>query len=274
MAIDPNLAKWQTAADDGLEFGKNAYLEAIPDLANVAATARGASGLQGGLSRSLAKQSLGLQGRMAKFEGMQDQYAADAANYNSPQRQAQVAGQATADVAQKFGSMRDQANRQLSRSGVDPGSGRSLALGNQMQYAQASSEAYAGNKARNDLEAVANDRQRTAIGFGANLGTQALQSATASSGLANSAISSGAVPLTSRLNFAGGVGDIYGAATGNYKNLYNSQNLTPDQKAIAGRQDAKDSRDEDSAFWSTLGTVFNSKAGQSAFDKGIDWLFG
>jgi hypothetical protein len=55
MATDPNLANWQDAADNRLAFGKNAYLEAIPDLANANATASGISTLQSRLAGTLAR---------------------------------------------------------------------------------------------------------------------------------------------------------------------------------------------------------------------------
>lgn len=272
MATDPNLTNWQGAADDRLDFGKNAYLEAIPDLANANATAGGVSALQTRLAGTLGMQSQGMYGRMGKFNGMQDQYAADAAGYNSGARQDKVAGEAVAGVAQQFDNLKGQASRNLSRMGIDPGSGRALALNNQMQYAQASAQAGAANKARNDLDAVANERQKTAIGMGANLPTQATQAASTGALIGNAAVASAAAPVNNRLSFAGGINNIYGDAANDYKGLYASQNLTPGQQSTLAQQTITNDRADDAAFWSTLGSALNSKAGQSAVDKGLSWL--
>ena len=271
MATD--LSNWQGAADSQLDFGKNAYLEAIPDLAAANATAKGASGLQGEMARTMGKQSLGLYGRMGKFEGMQDQYAADAAGHNSAARQEQVSGEAVAGVARQFGSLQDQTARTLTRSGVNPGSGKALALGNQMQYAQAGAQAGAASKARNDLEMRADDRQKTAIGFGANLPTQAAQAAQTGALVANAAVSTASAPLSNRMSFANGMRGVYGSAVDDYKGLYTAQNLTPGQQAIINGQDAANQRADDQAFWSTMGSAANSQAGQDAINSGVDWLF-
>lgn len=253
-----NLTNWQNATDNRFDFGKNAYLEAIPDLANANAMATGVAGMQANLAGSQGQLASGLMNRAGTFEGLQDRYITDAFGYNSQAKQDQVAGKAVADVAQQFANTQGQAQRQMSRMGVNPSSGRSLALSNQLGIAQASAQAGAANKARNDLEAVANDRQKTAIGFGANVPAQALSAAQGAMYTGNAAVNAAAAPLNQRLNFAGGISSIYGNAASGYGDIYKTTNLSASQQAdLAASQAAADAKEE-SAFWSGLANISTS----------------
>jgi hypothetical protein len=178
-----------------------------------------------------------------------------------------------AGVAQQFNNLKGQADRDMQRKGINPGSARALQVGRQVQYAQATAQAGAASKARNELDAVANERQKTAIGFGANLPTQAVQAANTGALIGNSAVASAAAPANNRLAFAGGVANVYGDAADDYKGLYASQNLTPGQQTLLAQQESANARADDAAFWSTLGGALGSQAGQSAVDKGLSWLF-
>ncbi|CDS48899.1 hypothetical protein [Polaromonas sp. CG9_12] len=277
MATDPNFTNWQGAVDDSLAYGRNAYLEAIPDLASANATAQGVSGLQTRLAGNLGLLSQNLTDRTGKFSGMQDTYAQGAFGFNSEARQEKAASEAMAGVTSRFADMRSQGLRSLGRMGVNPNSARSQALGQQVDIASASAQAGAATKARNDLEAVANERQKTAIGFGANLPTQAAQAASTGALVGNAAVSTAAAPVNNRLSFAGGIGKIYGSAADDYKGLYSVKNLSATERSRLAQQDAADARADDAAFWTSLGNVtssaLNSKAGQSAVDKGLSWLF-
>lgn len=96
------------------------------------------------------------QGLMKKYDDrywdkvapMQDAMLKDAAEFDTEARRAELAGQAIADVNSAFSNARDQQNRALSRMGVNPASGRALAMGNQTAIAQAAAQANAANKVR------------------------------------------------------------------------------------------------------------------------------
>lgn len=260
---DPNLDKWQGAVDDQLDFGKKAYLEAIPDLSTANATATGAAEMQGGVAAGQANLAKTLAGRVGKFAGMQDKYAQDAANLDSQENQAKVAGEAVAGVTRQFKNLRDQNARQLQRTGVNPNSGRALALGNQLGMAEALARASSAAKARNDLSVVADDRQKTAIGFGSNLPGQSTSAAQQVGYLGNTATESAKAPLANRLNFAGGIANIYGNAQGGYGDLWKSNNLSATDKAKLDSQ-------EDSNLWGALGSIVGSKGGSDLISKGVD----
>lgn len=273
MAAETQLANWQNAVDNQFDFGKSAYLEAAPDLANASAAAESVAQLQGGLAGTQGRLAADLTRRVGAFHGLQDQYIADAFGYNSQDRQQQASGRAMADVSNQFDSAQQQAQRQLGRMGVNPSSGRALALTNQLGIAKASAMAGAANKARQDLESAANERQKAGIGFGLNLSAQAGTAAQMAAYAGNAALNSAAHPLKNRLDFAGGIADIYGRSAAGNQDLWSAQNLTAQQRATldANAQARSDSRE---AEWlAAIGSFAGSKAGGSLIDKGLA-LFG
>lgn len=269
-----NLQNWQNATDNRFDFSKNAYLEAIPDLATANATAESAAQIQGANALNLGGLANTLTGRVGKFNGLQDQYATDAFGYNSPERQNQVADRAMTDVSQQFDNTQQQAQRQMSRMGVNPSSGRSLALTNQLGIAKAAAMAGAGSKARLDLDNIANERQKTAIGFGANLPNNITSLGQGSTYASNAAVNAAGAPLSNKLAFAGGISNIYGNAADGYKSIYSTLNLTPAQKAEQDRLAQADSNKNDSDWLNAIGKWAASDKGSSLIDKGWTALVG
>ena len=135
-------------------------------------------------------------GKRNQLSGVQDTMLDEAKSFNTQDKQDELAGKAMADVNQGFASAKDQNTRAQQRMGVNPSSGRSMAMGNQMAIAQASALASAGTNARTGarLEGRAmTDRASNALsgypamgmaatGAGAGYGAAGL--ATANNGLA------------------------------------------------------------------------------------------
>ena len=88
------------------------------------------------------------KGQQQKLAGVQGSMLNEAATYNTTAKQNQLAGEAEGDVTQAFTNSDAQNTRSLNREGVDPGSGRALAIKNENSVAQATSLAGAGNSAR------------------------------------------------------------------------------------------------------------------------------
>lgn len=267
-----NLQNWQNATDNRFDFAKNAYLEAIPDLADANATAKYASKVQGATAVNMGGLADTLTDRVGDFNDLQDKYSSAAFNYNSADRQDQVSGAASADVSGKFDVAQQDAQRQMSRRGVNPASGRSLALTNQLGIAKASAMAAAANKARQDLDNTADERQRAAIKFGDNLPNQITSLGQGTVYAANSAVNNATAPLTNRLNFAGGISNIYGNAADGYKSIHQATTLSPEQ--LAAQQRIANGTDDanDRAIWATVGNVLASSSGQNAVSKAVDWV--
>ena len=173
--------------------------------------------------------------RRGSLSGLQDTLVNDAKNFNTDDRAAELAGQANADVTQAFSSARDQNARAMARTGVNPSSGRFLAMGNQTAIAQAAASAGASNKARSDarMEGYAlTDRATNALAGYPAMGLQATSSGagygmngltTASAGLTNA--NAGLAGMNSGFGTAGQMAGQLGSnasgmygAMGSYKN--------------------------------------------------------
>lgn len=166
--------------------------------------------------------------RRGMLSGLQDTMSRDATSFNAAGRQDELAGQATADVGMAFDNARQQQERGLERSGIAPGSGRSMALAQQGSLAEARAKAGAFTKTREAarLEGYSlTDRASNALsgypamgmaatGSGAGFGASGL-------GMANA----GLAGLNSGYGQAAGVAGQLGqnatsafSAQGNYKN--------------------------------------------------------
>lgn len=99
---------------------------------------------------------------------MEDEMFADARNFDTESRREELAGLAGADVNQGFSAASEQQARGLARMGVNPNSGKFLAMGNQMAMAQATALANAQNKVRAAarLEGYSRKVDATAMGKG------------------------------------------------------------------------------------------------------------
>jgi hypothetical protein len=97
--------------------------------------------------QSQEDRTYGLQ-RRGVLTGLQDRLVTDAKNFNEPARQEQMASEAQADVTAAYNNSAGQLKRGLERSGVNVGSGKSLALQNQNMLNQAATSASAANKTR------------------------------------------------------------------------------------------------------------------------------
>jgi hypothetical protein len=162
-------------------------------------------------------------GRRGNLSGMQDTMINDANSFNSEARQDQLVGEAQSEVNSAFANAKTQQAQALARRGVNPNSGKALALGNQSAIAQASALAGASNRARaaGRQEGYAmTDRATNALagypamgmaatGAGAGLGM-------AGSGLANSAL----IGMNAGAGQAAGVA---GAMGSNATSMYGAQ---------------------------------------------------
>lgn len=86
--------------------------------------------------------------RRGALTTMQDTLTQDARSFNTEGKANELAGKAMADVNQGFANAEGQQTRALSRMGVNPSSGKALAMGNQTAIAKAAALAAAGSGAR------------------------------------------------------------------------------------------------------------------------------
>ena len=172
-------------------------------------------------------------GKRAQLSGIQDTLVNDAKTFNEAGRADELAGRAGADVSSAFANAEAQQARALERTGVAPGSGKSMALGNQTAMAKAAALAGAKTNARSGARAEGmglKDRAANALagypamgmqttGSGAGFGSSGIGLANSSlAGLNSGASSAGG--LASQLG--GNASSMYGTM-GSYKNGADAQ---------------------------------------------------
>ena len=86
--------------------------------------------------------------RRGSLSGLQDKLVSDASTFSTEAKANELAGKAQADVNQGFANAEGQQARSMARMGVNPSSGKSLAMGNQTAIAKAAALAAAGTGAR------------------------------------------------------------------------------------------------------------------------------
>jgi hypothetical protein len=100
------------------------------------------------------------------FRPMEDKIIADAKAFDTDAKREELAGVALTDTNQAFANARGQQARSNASYGITPGSGRSMALGNQLATSQALASAGAMTKARRDASAEGYARKMDAVGLG------------------------------------------------------------------------------------------------------------
>jgi len=161
--------------------------------------------------------------RRGSLSGLQDTLVKDASNFNEAGKANELAGKAMADVGSGFSNAEAQQQRSMARMGINPSSGRSLAMGNQTAIAKASALAGAASGARTQAEAqkyALTDRATNALAGYPAMGMQATGSGqgfgAAGLGLANQ----GLAGMNSGYGAAGGIAGQMGQ---NASNMFGAQ---------------------------------------------------
>lgn len=103
------------------------------------------------------------------FAPVEERMVADANQFDSQERQGRMAAEAGADIARGYQGALASNQRQMERMGVNPNSGRFVAITNETNLAKARDTAGAMNKARRDTELQAMAMREGAAKFGRNM---------------------------------------------------------------------------------------------------------
>src|SRR5687768_3276204 len=122
------------------------------------------------------------------FAPVEERMVQDAMEFDSPERQERMAGQAGADVTRGFQGAMDQNARQMSRMGINPNSGRFQALQNEASLAQAKDTAGAMNNARRATEQQGIALRTGAAQFGRNMPNTGIAADSAALNAGNSGV--------------------------------------------------------------------------------------
>ena len=122
------------------------------------------------------------------FAPVEERMVKDANEFDSPERQERMAGQAGADVTRGFQGAFEQNQRQMERMGINPNSGRFQGLNNETSIAQAKDTAGAMNKARRDTELQGMAMRQNAVQTGRGLPTTGIAADSAALNAGNSGV--------------------------------------------------------------------------------------
>jgi hypothetical protein len=127
------------------------------------------------------------------YQPLEDQLAADALSYSSPERKDLEMGRAQAAVAQQFDGAREAAQRELESFGINPAATRYAALDIGMRTQEAAAKAAAGNNAAQMVDATGRALRSEAINVGRGYPGQI-------AGTYNTALQAGQGAVNSNLN--------------------------------------------------------------------------
>jgi hypothetical protein len=118
---------------------------------------------------------------------IEQQYAQRALNWDTPERRAQAASEASGSVASQFDVARTQGHRDALAAGLDPSTIANMNTASLIEEAKA--KAGASNQARTQVEAQGMDLLSGAANFGRNMTGTSLQASGVATGQGNSAAS-------------------------------------------------------------------------------------
>lgn len=196
-----------------LEFAKKIYGDSAPDRADASQRARTTSDLQ----MEAARKQMALTDDYADynkntFRPIEQGIVADAVAYDTPQRREAEAAKSVATVEQSLATQQGITSRNLERAGVQPGSGRAIAVQSAFDLNAASMKAGAANTARAQVETIGAARKADAANLGRNLASSQATSAGIALNQGNSAVANGQVPLSVAQGGAAGMNSGFAGA--------------------------------------------------------------
>lgn len=123
------------------------------------------------------------------FRPLEEKVATEAANYDSQERQNQMAGEAVADVSDQLALRKAARDRSMARMGVSPTSGRYQTASNSDAIDEALATASAANGARSKVREMGIMLRKDAANFGRNMPSTAAASYGVGLNAGNSALS-------------------------------------------------------------------------------------
>ncbi|CAN7467953.1 hypothetical protein LJR175_003124 [Variovorax sp. LjRoot175] len=174
------------------------------------------------------------------YRPLEQEIVADAKNYDTPERRAAEAAAASSDVERSIAAQRGATMREMERAGVNPASGKTVAMQGTMDLGAARAKAGAANSASKAVEQIGYARRMDAANLGRNIassqGTTAAlaQQAGAGAMAAQQSILAAGQAGNANMNagYAGaqqglaGAGNTYGAVAGQQGAAAASKNAT------------------------------------------------
>jgi hypothetical protein len=103
------------------------------------------------------------------YRPLEQEIVADAKNYDTPERRAAEAAAASSDVERSIAAQRGATMREMERAGVNPASGKTIAMRGSMDLGAARAKAGAANTASKAVEQIGYARRMDAANLGRNI---------------------------------------------------------------------------------------------------------
>lgn len=187
------------------------------------------------------------------FRPLEKRMVAESQQYDTPERRQAAADAAAADVQTAADTQMEAMNRNLTRAGVAPGSGASLALQQQGALTTAKMSAGAQNNARKEVENTGYTRMVDAASLGRNLPASQVNASNSGVQAGNSSTASSQAGLAAATSGSDMLAKGFDTAMSGYKGsgqLYS--------------QMATNANNESASTWGSLGSVIGAGLGAYA----------
>lgn len=251
------MAQDQLALErEALDFYKQQYADAKPFQEAQAKAAAEVSTAQ--LASMRQNDAIGkdyYDYQTATFRPMEQAMVADAQNYDTAARRESKAAGAVADVGMQAEMARQSQTRNMQRMGVNPGSGKMLAMQSQMGLGEAAAKAGAANQARDAVELQGYARKMDAVSLGRGLAGNQATSAGVALNAGNSAVANATTPITTMNSMTQTMGQGYQSASGGMASAHSLMNQ-------ANQNDANMWGNAASSLFGASGTMAGTYFGQ------------
>jgi hypothetical protein len=161
-----------------LAWAKEMYADSAPQRADSIARANEISDAQLlAMNKQIALTDDYANYNKQTFRPLEQGIVADAQDYDTTQRRDSASAAAISSVGQQADIARQSQNRNMQRMGVNPSSGKMMAMQNQTGIQEAAAKAGAGTAARNNVETQGYARTMDAANLGRNLASNQATSA-------------------------------------------------------------------------------------------------
>lgn len=224
------LKQAQTGAD-WLNFSKDAFRVSTERQSELDALTKQVTEQQLGIANEQAGWARSDRARYENtFKPIEDQFIEEATNYATPEKQAEAAASARADVQSAADAQRGTALRQSAAMGINPNSGRFAGIDRAGELGTALAAAGAENNARLQVRDKGLALKADVANLGRGLPAQSAQATSLGLNAGNSAVGNTQATNQQYTNSTGIMGQGYSGAMAGYggqantlTNLYNSQ---------------------------------------------------
>lgn len=255
-------------SNESLNWAKQIYAETAPERKEATSRAIEVSNAQ---MEAMRKQSALTDEYAAyqkeTFQPLEKAIVAEAQAYDTPERREAKAVAASADVDMQVANQRAATQREMGRNGVNPSSGKMIAMQGVMDLGAAKLRVGAANTARDKVETIGAAKMADAANLGRGLSSSQATSAGIALNQGNSSVNNGQLPgvIAGQGNaimtggFSGAQSGL-GQAGNTYGNITQAQLQHQQQIAQSGGN---------SSLFGALGSVAGQWAGSASGSKAI-----